>query len=157
LNHLLSKVDDLTPEQRRQLLEQLLREKEKRNAEQGLERGRAHELFSQRARVQPNSKALICNRTTVTYGELEERANRVAHALRASELAAGSVIAIAVEHSVNLVAGILGSLKAACVCFPVNLSDPQSTSKTRFSQRMRPPSSPMIRNGSRSVTSEQFP
>ena len=43
-----SKVDDLTPEQRRQLLEQLLREKEKRNAEQRLEKGRAHELFMAR-------------------------------------------------------------------------------------------------------------
>src|SRR4029077_18500 len=42
-----------------------------------------HQLFERQADLRPEAPAGICRGETITYGELEARANRLAHRLRA--------------------------------------------------------------------------
>ena len=42
-----------------------------------------HEIFETQADLRPESVAVVCDRETTTYGDLERRANRLARHLRA--------------------------------------------------------------------------
>ncbi|MCP4216558.1 MAG: AMP-binding protein, partial [bacterium] len=57
----------------------------------------------------------------LTYGQLEDEANRWARELTGKGIKPGTIVAIMVERSMEMVAGILGILKAGCAYMP---SDP---------------------------------
>ncbi|MCP4661648.1 MAG: AMP-binding protein, partial [bacterium] len=87
------------------------------------------ELFEARSQAQPDRPALVCGRTVLSYGELEARANRLAHHLR--ELGVGreagareTVVGIAAERRPEVVVGLLGILKAGGVYLPLDPSHP---------------------------------
>lgn len=58
----------------------------------------------------------------LSYGELNRRANRLAHALIARGVGAESLIGVAMERSVELVIALMGILKAGGACVPLDLS-----------------------------------
>ncbi|HMR84063.1 MAG TPA: amino acid adenylation domain-containing protein, partial [Niabella sp.] len=66
--------------------------------------------------------ALVFKGGSVSYRELNERSNQVAHYLIAAGVSLGSVVGIAMERSADLVISILGILKAGGVFVPL---DPQ--------------------------------
>ncbi|MFF0549756.1 amino acid adenylation domain-containing protein [Streptomyces sp. NPDC004311] len=80
---------------------------------------RFHELFEQRVRQHPQAVAAQLGDRTWTYGELNSRANRLAHALRARGLRAEGVVAVAMERDLDWLASVLAVLKAGGVYLPV--------------------------------------
>jgi non-ribosomal peptide synthetase-like protein len=83
-----------------------------------------HELFETTADRFPSQTAVECNRRALTYGELEERANRLAHALRARGAGREDRVAIFLPRSENLYVAILGILKAGAAYIPLDSETP---------------------------------
>ncbi|MFM0639045.1 amino acid adenylation domain-containing protein [Paraburkholderia metrosideri] len=83
-----------------------------------------HQLFEQQARLQPDAIAVIHETHALRYGELNERANRIAHHLIGLGLRPDDRVAICVERSIDMVAGLLGILKAGACYVPLDPSYP---------------------------------
>ncbi|KAK7747240.1 NRPS [Cytospora paraplurivora] len=71
---------------------------------------------------------------TISYNDLNSQANRIARLLQASGAAEGDPVAIVMEKSILLYAGILGILKAGCAYLPLLPSTPRSRIQTIFEQ-----------------------
>ncbi|VVJ22267.1 Polyketide synthase modules and related proteins [Amycolatopsis camponoti] len=71
-----------------------------------------HELLESHARRTPDRAALLFEDRAVTYAELDARANGVAALL--TGVPAGRIVAICLDRGPDLVAAILGVLKAGC-------------------------------------------
>jgi surfactin family lipopeptide synthetase A len=71
-----------------------------------------HQLFEQQAAATPDATALIFGDRTLTYRELNERANNLAHYLRRKGVEPEDRIAICVDRSFEMMQGLLGILKA---------------------------------------------
>ncbi|NUS90646.1 MAG: amino acid adenylation domain-containing protein, partial [Streptomyces sp.] len=71
-----------------------------------------HELFEQQARSTPDSIALIHRGDTLSYAELNRRANRLARHLVRSGVRPGAVVGIHLERSLEMVVALLAVLKA---------------------------------------------
>ncbi|MEC1867265.1 non-ribosomal peptide synthetase [Bacillus paralicheniformis] len=76
-------------------------------------------LFEYQAAKTPHAPAVIYDRQTLTYRELNERANRIAAALRANGVGSESVVALLTSRTPELAVGILGILKAGGAYLPV--------------------------------------
>jgi amino acid adenylation domain-containing protein len=81
-------------------------------------------LFERRVTAGPDRTALITEAGRVSYGELNARANRLAHHLSRQGAAPGSPVAILADRSVDMVVAILGVLKAGCHYVPLNVEFP---------------------------------
>ncbi len=85
----------------------------------------AHELFQDRARLRPEAPAIrFFPGQALSYGELNERANRLAHALRRRSAGAGTLAAVCMESSIDTVVAILGALKAGAAFLPLDPAYP---------------------------------
>jgi amino acid adenylation domain-containing protein len=84
-----------------------------------------HELFEERVALHPDSVALISNGTSLTYGELNARANRLARVLAGFGVGSEAVIGICLERSLEMVVSILGVLKSGAMYVPLDPSYPQ--------------------------------
>ncbi|KRP71474.1 peptide synthase [Pseudomonas paralactis] len=81
-----------------------------------------HRLLEAQAQVRPDATALICNGQALSYAELNQRANRLAHRLRAAGVGPDVLVAVALERSVDMVLALLATLKAGGAYVPL---DPQ--------------------------------
>jgi amino acid adenylation domain-containing protein len=79
-----------------------------------------HELFEARVDLDPAAPAVITNAQTVTYGELESHANRVAARLKERGVGPGSMVGMALRRSLESVAGLLGIAKAGGAYVPLD-------------------------------------
>jgi len=79
-----------------------------------------HEFLERSAARLPEKEALIAGAQRVTYAELDESANRLAHALRSLGVAYGDRVAVLLDNSVETVVSIFGILKADAVFLVVN-------------------------------------
>ncbi len=77
-------------------------------------------LFTRAARQNPDAVALVHEDQVVRYGELAERADRLAHWLRAAGVGAESVVAVRMKRSPELVTAVLGIWKAGAAYLPVD-------------------------------------
>ena len=76
----------------------------------------------------PDATALIFPGETelaLTYRELDERANRVAHHLIAGGVAPGSLVGLCVERSADMVVALLGIVKAGAAYVPLDPAFPK--------------------------------
>ncbi|WP_286202952.1 AMP-binding protein [Rhizobium lusitanum] len=71
-----------------------------------------HDLFEAQVERSPDAVALICDDEEISYGELNARANRVAHRLMELGLRPDVRVGICVERSPLMIIGLLGVLKA---------------------------------------------
>ncbi|RZM81335.1 hypothetical protein C3B51_09160 [Pseudoalteromonas rubra] len=86
-----------------------------------------HELFEQQAAATPEQIALRFGEQTLSYGELNSRANQLAHYLRAEHnIGPDSLVGLCVERSLEMVIGIWGILKAGGAYVPLDPNYPQS-------------------------------
>ncbi|CAH0051235.1 unnamed protein product [Clonostachys solani] len=70
----------------------------------------------------------------VTYRELNEFSNKIAHSIRDAGAQTGEVVAIVMEKSIRLYASILAIVKAGCAYLPLLPSTPASRVREIFSQ-----------------------
>ncbi|MFJ7072212.1 amino acid adenylation domain-containing protein [Streptomyces sp. NPDC098781] len=73
-----------------------------------------------RADRTPEAPALVYGGTTLTYADLNTRANRLAHHLRSLGAEPGSVVAVSVSRSAELVITLLAVLKAGAAYLPLD-------------------------------------
>ncbi|MFF7627627.1 amino acid adenylation domain-containing protein [Streptomyces cyaneofuscatus] len=73
----------------------------------------------------PGAVALVDRESTVTYGELEERANRFAHLLRARGVRAEDPVAVCLERGAETAVALLGVVKAGGCYVPVDPEYPE--------------------------------
>ncbi|MCP4659783.1 MAG: amino acid adenylation domain-containing protein, partial [bacterium] len=116
----LSELPWLTAAQRHQLLAEWRLTRTRYPREQSI-----HELFAARAEAMPDAAAVVCRETVLSYRELDVRANRLAHHLRALGVGAESLVGLAVERSVELAVGLLGILKAGGAYLPLDPTYPE--------------------------------
>ena len=83
-----------------------------------------HELVAEQARRTPEAVAVAYGDDELTYGELERRANRLAHRLAELGVGPNVPVAIAAERSVELVTAVLAILKAGGAYVPVDPAYP---------------------------------
>ncbi|MET8849750.1 amino acid adenylation domain-containing protein [Amycolatopsis sp. NPDC004625] len=83
-----------------------------------------HELVARRARLDPGAPALTCADGTLTYGELDERANRFAHHLRSLGVGRDVVVAIHLARGLDHYVTLLGVLKAGGAALPLDTGYP---------------------------------
>ena len=82
--------------------------------------GCLHELFESCVDLFGDSPALISEDETLTYAQLENRANRLAHWLRSREIGAGDLVGIYLERSTRPIIALLGCLKAGAAYVPID-------------------------------------
>ncbi|MCB0087814.1 MAG: AMP-binding protein, partial [Caldilineaceae bacterium] len=84
-----------------------------------------HHLFEAQAEQTPQAIALIFQGQQVTYGELNERANQLAHHLQNGGVGPEVLVGLCVERSVEMVVGLLAILKAGGAYIPLDPTYPQ--------------------------------
>jgi amino acid adenylation domain-containing protein len=81
--------------------------------------------FERRARERPEAEALVFGSETLSYGELNRRANRLAHRLRALGVGPETRVGIALERGPELVVALLAVLKAGGAYLPLDPDYPE--------------------------------
>src|ERR1700693_1482035 len=79
-----------------------------------------HELFEAQVRKAPEAVALVHENESLSYGELNARANRLAHHLIELGVKPDERVAICLERSVAMVVGLLAILKAGGAYVPLD-------------------------------------
>ena len=80
---------------------------------------RIHQLFEQQVEERPTAVALELAGSSWTFAQVEARANRLAHALRARGAAPGSFVGICLERGLELVVTLLGVAKSGAAYVPM--------------------------------------
>jgi len=83
-----------------------------------------HEMFEEQAARTPDAIAVVCGAMEVTYGEVNRRANQLAHYLRDRGAGPEAAIAICVDRSPEMVIGVLGILKSGGAYVPLDPAHP---------------------------------
>ncbi|MEU8367815.1 non-ribosomal peptide synthetase/MFS transporter [Micromonospora tulbaghiae] len=79
-----------------------------------------HGPIEERAAATPDAVAVTIDGHSRTYAELNAQANRIAHRLRAAGVGPETLVGVCAERSVELVAGLLGVLKAGGAYLPLD-------------------------------------
>jgi len=88
------------------------------------------QLIEDRVARQPSAPAVICDHdkfwgaSVLTYAQINEKANRVAHLLRSQGVGADQVVGIMVERSFAMIVGLFAIIKAGGAYLPVSPDDP---------------------------------
>ncbi len=84
-----------------------------------------HRLFEEQVAKAPNKIALIACDKTLSYKELNERANRIAHRLMELGVGVGDLVAFELPRTGDLFAVMLGILKAGGAYLPIDPEYPR--------------------------------
>ncbi|HEY0844909.1 MAG TPA: amino acid adenylation domain-containing protein [Noviherbaspirillum sp.] len=85
------------------------------------EHGTILQAFDRQLERAPDATALICGSATLSYRELDRRANRLAHTLLASgPLAPDTTVALIARRDEGLLAGLLAILRAGAAYVPID-------------------------------------
>src|SRR6185312_10560654 len=83
------------------------------------------ELFEAQVRLRPSAIALTCDGRSLSYAELNGRANQLAWFLRARGVGSGDLVGICADRGPDLVVGLLGILKAGSAYVPLDPAYPR--------------------------------
>ncbi|MHC2468212.1 amino acid adenylation domain-containing protein [Bradyrhizobium embrapense] len=112
-------LDILPAEERTYLLQELNRTAAPYPSERCI-----HELFEAQVQKAPEAVALVCEDERLSYGELNTRANRLAHHLIALGVKPDQPVAICLERNLAMVVGLLAILKAGGAYLPLDPAYP---------------------------------
>ncbi|MCP4654400.1 MAG: amino acid adenylation domain-containing protein, partial [bacterium] len=108
-----------------------------------------HELFEEQAARTPEAVAVVFGGSgapdaQVSYRELNRRANRLAHSLRACGVGAEVCVGLCVDRSMEMVVGILGILKAGGAYVPLDPSYPSERLRFMLDDTASPTGRPPV-------------
>jgi len=83
------------------------------------------ELFEEQVGKSPDNAAAVFEDIQLTCGELNERSNRLANVLRKKGVKAEDAVPIVIDHSIEMIVGIMGILKAGGAFLPVDPGIPE--------------------------------
>ncbi|MFI5618575.1 amino acid adenylation domain-containing protein [Streptomyces sp. NPDC051567] len=86
--------------------------------------GAVHELVAEQASATPDATAVTFRQESLTYRELDERANQLARHLAMLGAAPGQVVGLAVERGVQMLVGLLGIMKSGAAYVPLDSAYP---------------------------------
>ena len=89
-----------------------------------------HELFEQHAEERPNDPAVVFEAERLTYGELNRRANQLAHHLIDRRVGPDVTVGLCLERSIDLLVGLLGIMKAGGAYVPLDPGLPKTRLNT---------------------------
>jgi amino acid adenylation domain-containing protein len=115
----ISQVDILSDRDRRQLLidfNQTQKDYPKNKC--------VHQLFEEQAERNPDSIAVVFESEQITYRELNDRANQLAHHLQNLGVEPEVVVGICLDRSLETILGMLGVLKAGGAYLPIDPTTP---------------------------------
>ena len=84
-----------------------------------------HQLFEEQVERTPDKVAVVADDKILTYRELNEQANRIAHSLIEKGIGVGDIVAFALSKKSYLIATILGILKSGAAYLPIDSKCPQ--------------------------------
>ena len=79
-----------------------------------------HQLFEQHAERTPQAVACVFDQEQLTYGNLNKRANQLAHYLKKRGIGPGQRVGIFVERSLDMMVGLLGIQKSGAAYVPLD-------------------------------------
>ncbi|MCF4968894.1 non-ribosomal peptide synthetase [Nostoc sp. CMAA1605] len=79
-----------------------------------------HQLFEEQVEKTPDAVAVVFENQQLTYHQLNCRANQLAHHLRSLGVKPDGLVGICVERSLEMVVGLLGTLKAGGAYLPID-------------------------------------
>ncbi|KOX09245.1 hypothetical protein ADL05_26815, partial [Nocardiopsis sp. NRRL B-16309] len=82
-------------------------------------------MFEERARHCPDRIAVVSDDHQLSYAALDQWANRIAHLLRDRGVDRGSLVGLCVPRSTEMVAALLGILKAGAAYVPLDPAYPR--------------------------------
>ena len=83
------------------------------------------ELFEEQAKRTPERAAVVYREESITYGELNRRANVLAHKLRGIGVRPDDFVAVIAERSIEMICGIYGIVKAGGAYVPIDPTYPE--------------------------------
>ena len=116
----IGRVALMTETERRLLIESRIGEEVEYRGSQCL-----HQLFESQAQETPNSVAIVSGEERLSYRDLDERANQVAHYLKSRGVEPHSLVGIYMERSADHLICLLGVLKAGAVYVPLEPRSPK--------------------------------
>ena len=84
-----------------------------------------HQLFEAQAEQTPEATAVVFEAASLTYRELDQRANQLAHHLQTLGVGPDVLVGICMERSLEMVIGLLGILKAGGAYVPLDPEYPK--------------------------------
>lgn len=82
-------------------------------------------LFENIVREFPNNIAVTYEKQTLTYEQLNKKANQLANYLHCKGVDAGSIVGISLNKSIAMVISIVAIIKAGCAYLPLDLTYPE--------------------------------
>ena len=67
-------------------------------------------MFEHWAAQSPEAKAVVCNGQCLSYGELDARADQLAHKLRQAGVQCETPVGLCVDRSLEMIIGMLGGV-----------------------------------------------
>jgi amino acid adenylation domain-containing protein len=92
------------------------------------------ELFERAAAESPTAKAVVAFDGALTYEELNGRANRLAHRLRALGVGRDEAVALCMERSTSSIVALLAAVKAGGAYLPLNFEHPPARLSHQLSE-----------------------
>ena len=83
-----------------------------------------HRTFERRAAQHPDATAIVCGATTLTYAQLNHRAEEIAHHLHAAGAGPETLVAVLLDRSPDLIATLLAILKTGAAYLPLDPAYP---------------------------------
>lgn len=84
-----------------------------------------NQLFEEQVNKNPNKIAIEFNSETITYSELNYKANKLAHILQEKGVTTEKVVALMVRRSIDMFVSIIAILKAGGVYLPIDMDYPK--------------------------------
>ena len=79
-----------------------------------------HELFVDRVQFQPNQTAIISSQRNLTYQELSDRSNQIAHGLQQLGVTPNKLVGVVMEKGWEQIVAVMGILKSGAAYLPID-------------------------------------